>query len=356
MKDIQIGKHRIGENKNTYFIADIAANHDGDIERAKKLIYLAKEAGADAVKLQHHNVKKYVSDFGFKELGGKFSHQKKWDKSIYKTYKDAEVPVDWTAKLKNYSDEIEIDFLSTPYDLDMVDHLAPYVAAYKIGSGDINWHAMLEKVAKSNKPVIISTGASNILEVQNAVTLLLEHTKDFALLQCNTNYTGSIDNIKYVNINVLKTYNLMYPNIVIGLSDHTPGHVTTLGAVALGAKIIEKHFTDDTTRKGPDHPFSMDPRTWKNMVDDTRLLEKSLGSTQKYIVDNEKDTIVLQRRAIRVIRDLSEEMEITRDDIEFQRPCPHDAFEPNKIEHILGKKINRPIANGDYLRKENIKW
>jgi sialic acid synthase SpsE len=355
-KIIEIGKNKIGNDFPTYFIADIAANHDGDINRAKKLIELAKESGADAVKFQHHDVSKYVSDFGFKNLGGKFSHQSKWDKSIFEVYKDAEVPKSWTQELKELCDNLEIDFFSTPYDLDMVDHLKDMVPAFKIGSGDVTWEAMLEKIANTNKPVLFASGAANLNEVIRAVEVLTKLNENILLMQCNTNYTASIENFKYINLNVLKTYKLLFPDLILGLSDHTPGHVTVLGAVALGARAIEKHFTDDTTRKGPDHAFSMDPKTWKDMVEATRLLEQSLGSEIKKVEANEKDTLVLQRRAIRVICDLKKGELLSLENVQFQRPCPLDAIHPNEIQKLVNKRVIKDIVNGDYLRLEHFDW
>lgn len=355
-KDIKIGNHLIGDHHPVYFIADIAANHDGDIERAKQLIKLAKESGADAVKFQHHDVSKYVSDYGFKNLGNKFSHQSKWKKSIFEVYKDAEVPRSWTNELRDYCKEINITFFTTPYDLDTVDFINPYVPAFKIGSGDVAWHAMLSKIAKTNKPVIFATGASTIQEVVNAVSIIKQFTNDFVLMQCNTNYTGSDENFKYINLNVLKTYKTIFPDVILGLSDHTHGGVTVLGSVALGSKVIEKHFTDDTTRDGPDHPFSMDPKSWKKMVDDTRLLELALGSTIKKVEENEKDTVILQRRAIRAIKPLKKGDILKISDVQFQRPCPIDAISPNDIEKLIGKEILCDIDNGDYLKSKNIKW
>ncbi len=136
----------ISKDNPTYFIADIAANHDGSLSRAIKLINLAKESGADAVKFQHHNVAKYVSDFGFKRLGGKLSHQKKWKKSIFEVYKDAEVPRKWTETLISHCKKINITFMSTPYDLDTVDYLNKFLPAFKIGSGDLAWDDMLKKL------------------------------------------------------------------------------------------------------------------------------------------------------------------------------------------------------------------
>ncbi len=353
--EIIIDGKTVGLSSPTYFIADIAANHDGNIDRAKNLIALAKESGADAVKFQHHDVRKYVSDRGFKELGGKFSHQSKWEKSIFEVYKDAEVPLSWSEELKEYCNELQITFFTTPYDLDMVDKIDPFVPAYKIGSGDVSWNEMLQKIASKRKPVIFASGAANIKEVINAYEILSKDNSNILLMQCNTNYTASEDNFNYINLNVLKTYKALFPNTVLGLSDHTHGHETVLGAVTLGARAIEKHFTDDTTRTGPDHKFSMDARTWSTMVRSTRLLERALGGTTKKVEDNEKETVVLQRRAIRVINKINNGITLERDMIEFQRPCPEDAIKPNDIDYVIGKKIKRDIQAGEYLKIDDFK-
>jgi sialic acid synthase SpsE len=356
MAIVKINDRCIGEDYPTYFIADIAANHDGDLDRALLLIDLAKEAGADAVKFQHHDCKKYVSDYGFRSLGSKQSHQTAWKKSIYEVYKDAEVPVTWTQYLYDYCNKVGIDFFSTPYDLEMVDHLDPYVPAFKIGSGDVNWFAMLEKVAATGKPVIFSTGAATIGEVQQALDVLSKLNKDLIMLQCNTNYTGSEENFDYIHLNVLSTYSQMYPNIVIGLSDHTPGDVTVLGSVTLGARVVEKHFTDDTSRPGPDHPFSMDPTTWREMVDRTRLLERALGSTEKFVQSNEEETIVLQRRSIRLIRNVLEGERVSAEDVRFQRPCPIGAFSINSVNEIIGKTFSRDMETGEHIQVSDINF
>ena len=354
MKEITIDNKKIGPQHPTYFIADIAANHDGDLERAKLLCKLAKESGSDAVKFQHHNCQKYVSDYGFRNLGSKFSHQSSWEKSIYETYKSAEVPISWTSELKQYCDEIGITMFSTPYDLQMVDHLNDFVGCYKIGSGDLAFDLMIKEVAKTKKPIMIATGASTLKEVERAINILREHNVQIVLMQCNTNYTGNDENYDFINLNVLKTYKTMFPDVIIGLSDHTHGPVTTLGAVALGAKVVEKHFTDDNNRKGPDHPFSMNPESWKEMVDSTRILERSMGSFFKKVEDNEKETVVLQRRALRLTRDLKKGDLISFDDFEFQRPCPTDAFCINEYEKIIEKPVNRDISTGDYLKNGDI--
>ena len=170
-------------------------------------------------------------------------------------------------------------------------------------------------------------------------------------MQCNTNYTSSIDNYKYINLNVLKLIEVWY-DLILGLSDHTKGSVTVLGSIALGARVIEKHFTD-TKKDGPDHPFygSKNGEKWL-----TGLLELALGGTLKKVEENEKETVVLQRRSIRVIRDLKSDEILSIDDIEFQRPSPKDSISINEYKSIIGKKVNKPISKGDCIRKENIRW
>ena len=347
---ISIGSKTLGPGHSTYFIADIAANHDGSLDRAKLLIDLAKDSGADAVKFQHHNSAKYVSDKGFVELGSKLGHQTSWEKSIYEVYKDAEVPLDWTDELVGHCKQQNIDFFSTPYDLDIVDHLDSYLPAYKIGSGDVAWDEMLRKVASKGKPVLFASGASTIQEVIHAHDVLKSINPNLLLMQCNTNYTGSDENFEYINLNVLKTYRVLFPHTILGLSDHTPGHETVLGAIALGASAIEKHFTDDNSRSGPDHPFSMNPQSWKNMVASSRLLESALGSSIKKVECNELETVVLQRRAVRACRDLHKGEELSREMIEYQRPCPLDALTPNDFAHFSGKPLTKEVSEGDYLR------
>ena len=344
----------IGGDYPTYFIADIAANHDGDIERAKHLIYLAAEAGADAAKFQHFTAKTIVSEEGFKALGSRQSHQAKWNKSVTEVYADASVPLLWTQTLKETCNKAGICFFTSPYEKSLVDHIDPYVAAFKIGSGDITWLEIIEHIAGKQKPTIIASGASSMDDVHRAVSVALGINPKLALMQCNTNYTADLENFKYIQLNVLKCYRTMYPDLVLGLSDHTLGHSTVLGAVALGARIIEKHLTDDTARTGPDHGFSMSPKAWRDMVAATRELENSLGNGVKTIEDNEKQTAVLQRRAIRLLQDLPAGTTLTRDHVTVLRPCPSDAISPMELAAVPGKKLMRDVAAGDYLRWNDI--
>lgn len=347
---LNISGKLIGEHYPTYFIADIAANHDGDLERAKDLIFQAAEAGADAAKFQHFQAKTIVSDHGFKSLGGQQSHQAKWKKSVFEVYQDASVPLLWTTTLKETCDKAGIAFFTSPYDKALVDHIDPYVPAFKIGSGDITWLEIIEHIASKNKPYIIATGASSMDEVDRAVQTALAINGQLALLQCNTNYTANLENFKYIQLNVLKCYRAMYPQMVLGLSDHTLGHTTVLGAVALGARMIEKHFTDDIKRDGPDHGFSMSPKAWRDMVDATRELENALGNGIKRVEENEKQTVVLQRRSVRITQDLPAGTELTAEHVTVLRPCPAESISAADVGKVAGKKLLRDVKQGEHLQ------
>lgn len=350
MPSFRIGERPIGDEHATYFIADIAANHDGSLNRAKKLIQLAADAGADAAKFQHFRAEKIVSDFGFRSLGSPQSHQAKWHTSVFEVYNEASLPWEWTPALKACCDYAGIAFLSTPYDFEAANMLDPYVQAFKVGSGDITWMEMLEHVASKKKPVILSTGASSIADVQRAADSLQSAQACFALLQCNTNYTADANNFNHLHLNVLHSYRKFFPNAVLGLSDHTAGHAAVLGAVALGARIIEKHFTDDVERAGPDHAFSMIPETWQEMVTRTRELERALGSSHKCVADNESETVVLQRRCLRAARDLPAGKKLERSDIEVLRPAPQDAILPCEIDGVIGRRLLYTVRHGEEFR------
>ena len=291
MKKLIIGSKKVGLAYPTYFIADIAANHDGNLNKAIDLIYSCAEAGANAAKFQHFSAETIVSDKGFRNLNRKFlSHQKKWKKSVFEVYKDASINLKWTIKLKQACKDANIDFLSTPYSYFLADHLYKHIPAYKIGSGDVNWIEFISYVAKKKKPMLIATGATNIIEVENLIKSIYKINKKLILMQCNTNYTGNEKNLKYINLNVLKTYKKKFPNLILGLSDHTFRHSSVLGAISLGARVIEKHYTLDNNQKGPDHYFSMNPLTWREMIDRSRELESCLGFDIKKVEPNEKDT------------------------------------------------------------------
>ena len=335
----------------TYFIADIAANHDGSLDRALQLIGLAAEAGANAAKFQNFKAETIVSGKGFKDLGQKLTHQAKWEKDVFQVYKDAELPIEWTEALISECAKNGIDYFTAPYDLEFVDFFANRIPFFKVGSGDITWKESIEKMAKLGKPILLATGASNMHEVRAAVSLIEQEKIPYVLMQCNTNYTGSVDNFDFLNILALEEFKREFPEAVLGLSDHSQGHIAVLGAVALGARAIEKHFTDDTTRIGPDHAFSLDPLMWKQMVEDTRVLERTLGTGMKKVEENERDARIVQRRSLRFADDFDVDHIISREDLVALRPAPTDSLSPFEIEKVIGLKIRKKV-----IKHQNFTW
>jgi len=352
MLNLKFNKKIISLNSQTYFIADIAANHDGKLSRAKKLIKLAAQNGANAAKFQHFKAETILNRKQFDKMS-KLSHQSSWKKSVFDVYKKASINNKWNLELLKECKKNKIDFMTAPYDLDYVDELYKYICAYKIGSGDITWKEMLKKVSKKNKPVILATGASNFNEVINAVKTIRKFNKKIVLMQCNTNYTGSIENFKYVNLNVLTLYKKYFKKkIILGLSDHTPGHTTVLGAISLGAKVIEKHFTDDNSRDGPDHKFSMNPADWKKMVVESRNLENALGSGFKIIEKNEKETSSIQRRGVYASKNIKKGEFLKTDMMICLRPKLPNSISPYEIDKFIGRKLKKNILQYQIISKK----
>lgn len=352
---IHINEREISVGSPTYFIADIASNHDGMLSRAKALIWSAKEAGTDAVKFQHFKAEKIVSDYGFKHIDGQFTHQASWKKTVFEVYKQYECNRDWNEELAETAKKAGIHFMTTPYDVEAINMLDRYIPAYKIGSGDITWTDFIEIVAKHGKPVLLATGASMMEDVERAVDAVLKYNRQIVLLQCNTNYTASIENFRNINLRVLQTYAIQYPNMLLGLSDHTPGYATVLGAIALGARVVEKHFTDDNSREGPDHAFSMNPTTWREMVDRSRELESALGDGVKRIEQNEMNTVVVQQRSLRLVRDMRAGEKLNVSDLEALRPAPKNALKPYRISDVIGKALVVPKVAGDALYESDVR-
>lgn len=351
----KINNKIISENSQTYFIADIAANHDGNLDKAFELIYEAKKAGADAAKFQHFAAETIVSDKSFLNMKSKLSHQSKWKKSVFEVYKEASLNLDWTPKLYKYCKKVGIDFFTSPYSKDLVNHVDKYVPAYKIGSGDITWLEIIKHISIKKKPVILATGASNLNDVKRAISEIKKYNNKICIMQCNTNYTASRDNFNFINLNVLKTYKKKFKNVILGLSDHTHGHATVLGAISLGAKIIEKHFTLSNDDEGPDHKFSMTPKTWKDMINASRELELSLGTDIKKIEKNELNTAVVQRRSMHFLKNYQIGEKLNIKDLIPLRPCLSGSVQPYELKKIKNKKIKKTKFMGDVLLWTDLK-
>tara|TARA_Y100000052_G_scaffold19324_1_gene18966 strand:+ start:38145 stop:38999 length:855 start_codon:yes stop_codon:yes gene_type:complete len=282
------------------------------------------------------------------------AHQADWKDSVYDIFEKYQTPRDWTSELVAECKKADIDFMTTPYDMEAIELVDQHLKAYKVGSGDIGWTQFIEEICSRGKPVFLATGAADMEDVERAVAAALNRTRELCLMQCNTNYTGSLENFANVNLNVLRSFALKYPGMPLGLSDHTPGHAAVLGAVTLGVCAVEKHFTDDNKRDGPDHPFSMNPVSWRDMVDRTRELELALGDGVKRIEANEFDSSVVQRRCMRLTRDIAEGETIAESDLEALRPRPEGSVEPFEVDLVVGQPVKTALKKGDALMWEAV--
>lgn len=340
-KEIRIGKRMIGVGHPSYIIAEIGANFDNDINKAKRLIDAAKEAGADCAKFQSFLADKIVSGKGFASMTLKGVHGT-WGRGVDEVFRDAEFPRAWHKELAEYCESVGIDFSSSPYDFEAVDLCCEVGVPYiKIGSGDITWLEMLEYIAKTGKPLFLATGDATMAEIDEAVRTIQDAgCNDLVLMQCITNYPSLVES---ANINVLKNYAHSF-DILTGYSDHSPGSVVILGSIALGACVIEKHFTLNKKDKGPDHNHSMDVAEFTQMVKDIRSLEAAMGGMQKFVVEEESETVIVQRRSLYAKRDIKAGEVITVDDIDVLRPAL--GIPPKFKQIVAGKRAVKDIEKG----------
>ncbi len=355
---LKIGNKTISDRGPVYIIAEIGSNFDGDFNRAEALAKLAKEAGADAFKIQNFLAPKIVSDHGFKNL--QVSFQAAWDKPVTEVYRQAEFPRNWLGELAEYCRQLGIDFLSSPYDQEAVDLLAQLkVPAYKIGSGEIDNLELLKYTALKGLPIILATGASTLSEIKQAVEVIYQTgNRDLLLLQSVTNYPSPVEE---ANLLAMVSLKKQFKTLV-GYSDHTIGFkgggndildglTVALGAVALGAVVIEKHFTDDRSRRGPDHPFAMEAGDFAKMVKAIRSMELALGDGVKKITAAEKETVIIQRRSVYAITEIKAGQKLTSAMVEYLRPAL--GLRPPEIKKILNLPAKRDISQGEVIKLED---
>jgi pseudaminic acid synthase len=344
-----IGELQISKEDKSYIIAEIGANFDNSRDVAKQYCLAAKEAGANCAKFQSFKAEKIVSDGGFKQMKLKGVHGT-WDKSVFEVFKSVEFPREWHKPVSDYCKEIGIHFSTSPYDFDAVELCMELdVPFIKIGSGELTWLEMIHKIAATQKPIFLATGDATMSEIDDAIRVI-ESTgnKNVVLMQCITNYPSQIES---ANINVLKTYETAF-NILTGYSDHSPGNVVVLGAIALGAKVIEKHFTLDKKGKGPDHPHSMDFNEFKSMVDDIRKLEIAMGSSRKFVVEEEEETVYVQRRGLYINRAMKKGEVITLGDVDVLRPAL--GILPKYKNVVIGQQLAHDIEKDSPLKWDHL--
>lgn len=340
-KEIKIGSRVVGQGHPAYLIAEIGANFDKSLDKAKSLVDAAKKAGADCAKFQTFSTPKIVSEGGFSLMTLKGIHGS-WGRTVSEVFKDAEFPREWHQEISGYCAKVGIDFSTSPYDFEAVDLCEKLdVPFIKIGSGEITWLEMLEYVARKGKPLMLATGDATLAEIDEAVRAIeATGNRNLILMQCITNYPSKIDS---ANVNVLKTYQTAF-DILTGYSDHSPGPVVALASVVLGGCVIEKHFTLNKADKGPDHPHSMNPAEFKLMVDYVRELERAMGSTRKEVVEEERETVLVQRRSLYAKRAIQKGKVIEAEDIEVLRPAL--GVPPNFKSVVIGKTAKTDIKQG----------
>lgn len=344
------------ESSRIFIIAEVGSNwragsYKSDIKRAKKLIRLAAQSGADAVKFQTFRANTvYVPDAGnsnyLKRSGSKMS--------INKIFENAEMPYEMLQELSEYCNKENIQFMSTPFSVTDAHAVNKYVKIHKVASYEINHIRLLEYLAKTKKPIILSTGASNYDEIDFAIRLLKKyHVKEYALLQCTAKYPAPLESLNLLTIpEMSKRY-----SVPIGLSDHSLDPIIgPLMAVGLGARIIEKHFTLDRNLAGPDHKFALIPSELKKMVQSIRLAEKTFGDGKKRVLDVERELRSFALRRVQTIKDIKKGDRFAEgQNIAVLRPGKRTkGAEARFLVRINGKKSKRRIKSGEGVKLVDI--
>ena len=345
--NITIDGRKIGAGLPTYIIAEMSANHNKEFDQAVKIIEAAKEAGADAVKLQTYTpdtltIKCDSEDFRIKETI--------WEgKTLYDLYGEAYTPWEWQPKLMQVANKLDMDLFSTPFDASAVDFLEQMgVPAYKVASFELVDLPLLRKIASTGKPIVMSTGMANLAEIDEAVhTVRGAGNSQIALLKCRSVYPALTKDINLRTIpHIAETF-----AVPAGLSDHTLGTTVPVAAVALGACIVEKHFTLSRSLPGPDSAFSLEPEEFKAMVAAIRNVEKALGKVHYGTTETEKASIRF-RRSLYVTKDMRSGDKFTTENLRAIRPG--FGLPPRYYEIFIDKRVNCDVRKGTPVKWEMI--
>ena len=349
MRTVKIADRFIGDNKPCFIIAEAGVNHNGDVNLAKKLIHVAKEAGADAVKFQSFKAENVVT-----KTAQKARYQKQTTgpaESQYEMIKKLELTDADFEKLALYARKRGIMFLSTPFDKESVDLLDKLgMPAFKVASGEITNFPLLKYIAKKGKPVILSTGMSTLKEIDEALQVIKsEGLKDIVLLHCVTAYPSKVEDM---NLRAMETLKSTF-KLPVGLSDHTIGITVPIAAVALGAAVIEKHFTLDKNLPGPDHRASLEPEELKGMIKAVRETEKALGDGIKRPTRAELMNLRVARRSLVARCRIAKGTVITPDMIAVKRPG--NGIEPKFLDQVVGKIVSQDIEKDEMLTADMLR-
>jgi len=344
---IRIGEREIGPGNPAYFIAEMSANHNQDLEQALKIVEAAKASGADAIKTQTYSPDSITMPL---KDTSKVLDETIWKGSdLYDLYVKACMPMEWQAVIKKATKEAEMDFLSTafsPKDVAFLEKLD--VKAHKIASFELVDIPLIEKMASTGKPLIISTGMGTLEEIDEAVQAAKKGgCREIALLKCTSAYPATPNEM---NLKAIPFMSARY-NVPIGISDHTLGATISVAAVALGANIVEKHFTLSRSVPGPDSQFSIEPAEFKTMVNDIRKVEAAMGNASFKIGELEKKNMVF-RKSLFVIMDMRKGERFTEENVRSIRP--NFGLQPKYLKDVLGKRAKKDVSKGTPLSWELI--
>lgn len=346
---MKIGNFEINEKSPCFIIAELSANHGHDIEIAKKTIKAAKECGADAIKLQTYTADTMTIDCDNEYF--QINQGTLWDgTTLYNLYQEAYTPWEWQKELKEYAESIGLVCFSTPFDKTSVDFLEKLdVPAYKIASFEINDIPLLKYVASKKKPIIISTGIASLEDIELAVKTCKEQGNDeIILLKCTSSYPAKLEDANLKTIPDLKNRF----NVISGLSDHTMDLEVPITAVALGAKVIEKHFILDRSIGGPDAEFSLDYNEFKQMVESVRKAEKSMGIIDYELTENKISSRVFAR-SLFIVDDVKAGEVVTEKNVRSIRPG--NGLHPKFYDDVLGKTFKSDYKKGTPLKLDFVK-
>lgn len=340
-------KFDMGNLSRAYIIAEMSANHAGSLDHAKQIIYEAKKAGADCIKIQT-----YTADTLTIDCDNEYFHINNgtWTgENLYQLYKKAYTPWEWQEELKKEAEKSDLDFLSTPFDRSSVDFLEDLgLEFYKIASFELVDIPLIEYVASKGKPIILSTGMGTREEIEEAVSAIRTQGNDqIVLLRCASAYPAVSDEMNLRTIQDMKEYF----RLPVGLSDHSMGSVAAVTAVALGANVIEKHFCLSRSIENPDASFSMEPAEFQQMVQDIRTAEKAMGGVHYGPTSQEKDSVVF-RRSVFAVKDIQKGEKITEDNIRIIRPGY--GLKPKEYRNVLGMTATEPIYYGEPLSYDKL--
>lgn len=336
---LNIGERIIGDKNPCYIIAEMSANHAGDLNKALEIVHAARDAGADCIKTQAYTPDTITIDCDNKHF--KIEEGTWKGETLYSLYQKAYTPWEWIEKIKNEADKIGIDFLCTPFDKTSVDFLEKLnVKFYKIASFELIDIPLISYVASKGKPIIVSTGMGNLGDIEDAIKTIENHkNKDICILKCSSSYPARYEDMNIKTIQNLKD-TFGYP---VGLSDHSMGAISAIVAVANGANVIEKHFCLSRKFENPDSSFSMEPEEFKEMVLNIRNAEKAIGKVSYNVSDTEKKSVNF-KKSIFVVKDIIKGEELTEENIKVIRPGY--GLKPKHYFEVLNKKATKDIKRG----------